>query len=199
MNTECLTLIESANSMPLLKHASVASSVEITLSDCGSCSSQRAGLDGFQIALISLDPRDAEAAMAAHKAISHLLLLPMSRDGLLNQVRFDSTHQQPKDDGVVAQFGDVRIDFLRYEARRANVPIALTAAEFKILKFFVSNPYRVISRTELLDKVWGYNCYPATRTVDNRILGLRQKLEREPANPIHFQTIYGAGYKFVPC
>ncbi len=63
---------------------------------------------------------------------------------------------------------------------------------------FATNPERVLSREELLNDVWGYNSYPTTRTVDNQILKLRQKLEVDPANPRHLQTIYGAGYKFIP-
>ena len=97
-----------------------------------------------------------------------------------------------------ATFGDVQIDFLRHEIRRAGEPVVMTAFEFRVLRFFVANPSRVISRDELLQTVWGYNCYPTTRTVDNKILRLRQKLEPDPARPIHFQTVHGAGYKFVP-
>jgi DNA-binding response OmpR family regulator len=55
----------------------------------------------------------------------------------------------------------------------------------------------VISRTELLNEVWGYNNYPTTRTVDTHILRLRQKLERDPTDPVHFRTVHGTGYKFV--
>jgi DNA-binding response OmpR family regulator len=62
----------------------------------------------------------------------------------------------------------------------------------------VENPERVLSRDELLNQVWGYECYPSTRTVDNHILKLRQKLEQDPSNPIYLRTIHGAGYKFVP-
>jgi two-component system OmpR family response regulator len=70
-------------------------------------------------------------------------------------MRPESIHPQLAADQDVTQFGEVRIDFVRYEARRADRPVQLTAIEFKILKFFVANPYRVISRDELLDKVWG--------------------------------------------
>ncbi len=66
------------------------------------------------------------------------------------------------------------------------------------MKFMVQNPERVISREELLNQVWGYQNYPSTRTVDNHILKLRQKLEGDPSNPVHFRTFHGAGYKFVP-
>jgi len=59
------------------------------------------------------------------------------------------------------------------------------------------NADRVISRDELLNEVWGYQNYPSTRTVDNHILKLRQKLEKDPSSPIHFRTVHGMGYKFV--
>ena len=56
---------------------------------------------------------------------------------------------------------------------------------------------RVISRSELLNEVWGYQDYPSTRTVDNHIWKLRLKLEDDPGKPLYFQTVHGAGYKFV--
>jgi DNA-binding response OmpR family regulator len=83
------------------------------------------------------------------------------------------------------------------ELTRAGEPVSLTAQEFKILKFFARNPDRVISREQLLNEVWGYQNYPSTRTVDNHILRLRQKLEKDPTYPVHFRTVHGAGYKFV--
>jgi DNA-binding response OmpR family regulator len=96
------------------------------------------------------------------------------------------------------RFGDCEIDFRSMTARRAGVPVVLTAHEFKLLKFFTQNVDRVLTREVLLNEVWGYNAYPTTRTVDNQILKLRQKLEADSANPQHLLTIYGAGYKFVP-
>jgi len=81
---------------------------------------------------------------------------------------------------------------------KGGVQVELTHQEFKILQYFVRNPERVIPRDELLNEVWGYNCYPSTRTVDNHLMKLRQKLEDDTLNPIHFKTVHGAGYKFVP-
>jgi DNA-binding response OmpR family regulator len=83
-------------------------------------------------------------------------------------------------------------------ARRGGASVILTAHEFKLLKFFTQNVERVLTRELLLNEVWGYNSFPTTRTVDNQILKLRQKLELDPANPKHLLTIYGAGYKFLP-
>jgi DNA-binding response OmpR family regulator len=97
-----------------------------------------------------------------------------------------------------ARFGDCEIDFAAMVARRQSQPVNLTAHEFKLLRFFVENAGRVISRAELLTDVWGYNHYPTTRSVDNQILKLRQKLETDPADPRHFLTVHGAGYKFQP-
>jgi DNA-binding response OmpR family regulator len=94
-------------------------------------------------------------------------------------------------------FSDIRIDFTSMEATRAGKTITLTTQEFKLLKYLASSPGRVISREELLNEVWGYQNYPSTRTVDNHILRLRQKLEPDPATPRFLLTMHGAGYKFV--
>jgi DNA-binding response OmpR family regulator len=96
------------------------------------------------------------------------------------------------------RFAECEVDFKKMTVYRGGVPVQLTSHEFKLLKFFTDHAERVLSREELLNEVWGYNCYPTTRTVDNQILKLRQKLEPDPANPRHLLTIYGAGYKFVP-
>jgi DNA-binding response OmpR family regulator len=106
--------------------------------------------------------------------------------------------------GVVAggsssyRFGECEIDFQKMTARRAGSSVILTAHEFKLLRFFTENAERVLTRDVLLNEVWGYNFFPTTRTVDNQILKLRQKLELDPANPKHLLTVYGAGYKFIP-
>jgi DNA-binding response OmpR family regulator len=95
-------------------------------------------------------------------------------------------------------FGDVKVDFTKMELWREGNLVPLTSQEFKVLKFMIQNAERVLSREELLNHVWGYRNYPSTRTVDNHILRLRQKLEKDPANPLHFRTVHSSGYKFVP-
>jgi hypothetical protein len=95
-------------------------------------------------------------------------------------------------------FGDVKVSFSSMEATRKGKSVTLRALEFKTLKYLAQNARRVISRDELLNEVWGYENYPCTRTVDNHILKLRQKLERDPSRPVHFQTVHRAGYKFLP-
>jgi len=95
-------------------------------------------------------------------------------------------------------FGDVHVNFPSMEVVRKGEHIPLTAREFKTLKYMLQNARRVISRDELLNEVWGYENYPCTRTVDNHILRLRQKLERDPSRPVYLCTVHGAGYKFMP-
>jgi len=97
----------------------------------------------------------------------------------------------------VLTLGGARIDFTSMEAIRSGQAVTLTAQEFKLLKYLASSAGRVVSREELLNEVWGYQNYPSTRTVDNHILRLRQKLESDPAEPRFLLTMHGAGYKLV--
>lgn len=95
-------------------------------------------------------------------------------------------------------FDDIAVDFVRMQLTRGGQPVTLTAQEFKVLRYMTDNPERVITREELLNAAWGYESYPTTRTVDNHMLKLRQKIERDPGNPVHIRTVHGVGYKFVP-
>jgi DNA-binding response OmpR family regulator len=108
------------------------------------------------------------------------------------QIRTRPIHQE------ILTFGDARVDFKRMEARRAGKIVILTAQEFKLLKYLALSGERVISRNELITEVWGYQSYPSTRTVDNFVLRLRQKLEPDPSTPRFLVTMHGAGYKFIP-
>jgi DNA-binding response OmpR family regulator len=123
---------------------------------------------------------------------------PFSPRELLARVRSAMRRSTRVVSSDIAAFDDVRVDFAKMELTRNGRSIQLTAQEFKILRFMLQNPERVISREELLNMVWGYQNYPSTRTVDNHILKLRQKLEKDPGNPVHFRTVHSAGYKFVP-
>lgn len=122
---------------------------------------------------------------------------PFSPKELLARVRVAMRRSRQPAVGQYS-FDDVSVDFSKMELTRGGKLVALTPHEFKALKYFVDNPERVISRDEFLNQVWGYESYPSTRTVDNHILKLRQKLEKDPAHPDHFRTVHAAGYKFVP-
>src|ERR1700750_2468528 len=97
----------------------------------------------------------------------------------------------------VLSFGNVTADFAKMEVIKDGQPVVMTAHELKLLKYFLDHAERVITREKLLTDVWGYHSYPTTRTVDNQVMKLRQKLEPDPARPHFFRTMHGIGYKFV--
>jgi DNA-binding response OmpR family regulator len=123
---------------------------------------------------------------------------PFSPRELLARVRAAVRRNRRMDPAELFAFGAVSMDFAKMELTRGGQPVAMTSQEFKLLKYFALNPGRVLSRANLLNEVWGYENYPSTRTVDNHIWRLRLKLEDDPTKPVHFQTVHGAGYKFVP-
>lgn len=122
---------------------------------------------------------------------------PFSPRELLARVRAALRHTVRTVAATTVTFDGISVDFRKMEVKRDGNPVVLTAQEFKTFQFLVQNADRVISRDELLNEVWGYQNYPSTRTVDNHILKLRQKLEKDPSSPVHFRTVHGMGYKFV--
>src|SRR5438105_7289549 len=94
-------------------------------------------------------------------------------------------------------FGPVHVDFRSAEVRREGAPVDLSTLEIKLLRYFVEHRGAVLARDELLDKVWGYDATPVTRTVDVHVASLRQKLEANPSKPEYIVTVHGLGYKFL--
>lgn len=123
---------------------------------------------------------------------------PFSPRELLARVRASIRHTGKSTGVDVTAFGGIRADFAKMEVTREGQPVTLTTQEFRTLKFFVQNSERVVSREELLREVWGYQDYRSTRAVDTHILRLQQKLEEDPAKPVHFRTVHSVGYRFVP-
>ena len=93
---------------------------------------------------------------------------------------------------------EFRVDFERYKLLKDGEEFALTYLESELMRYLTSHPGEAVSRAELLNKVWGYDRYPTTRTVDTHMLNLRRKIERDPAEPRYLLTVHGIGYKFVP-
>jgi two-component system alkaline phosphatase synthesis response regulator PhoP len=99
---------------------------------------------------------------------------------------------------AVLRFGGNEVDFRAFKARSFNgAPQELTEKEAMILKVLAEKPGEIVSREDLLERVWGYDVFPSTRTVDNFILRLRKRFERDPAQPKHFLTVWGVGYRFL--
>ena len=94
-------------------------------------------------------------------------------------------------------FEDVFVDFKCFQAKKGGQVMKLSRKEFGVLQLLAARIGKVVSRNDLLDEVWGHECYPTTRTVDNHIASLRAKLEDDPSKPCHLITVHGVGYKLV--
>jgi two-component system alkaline phosphatase synthesis response regulator PhoP len=94
-------------------------------------------------------------------------------------------------------FGAVQVDFRRAEVTRDGETLSLSALELRLLRHFIENRGLVLSREELLDRVWGYDATALTRTVDVHVASLRQKIEANPSRPQYIVTVHRLGYKFV--
>ena len=95
-------------------------------------------------------------------------------------------------------FGRVEADFEKGEVRKDGLPIGLAAKELELLRYLIDHRGRVVSREELLRRIWEYQPGVSSRTIDVHVAWLRQKLEDNPQTPSHIQTVRGVGYRFSP-
>ncbi len=167
------------------------------LSGSDLCKQVKAQAPTLPIVVLSATTDVSDKVLLLELGADDYVTKPFSPRELLARVRAALRHTQRSPNVTLVSFDDISIDFRKMEVQRDGKVVTLTAQEFKTLKFLVENADRVIGRDELLNDVWGYQNYPSTRTVDNHILKLRQKLERDPASPVHFRTVHGMGYKFV--
>lgn len=96
----------------------------------------------------------------------------------------------------VYAFDNVHVDFRKFEVRVDSQTHPLTTLEMQLLRLFIQNEGTVLSRKEILDKVWGIDSDVTTRTVDNFVMRLRKLIEQDPANPKHLVSVRGTGYRF---
>jgi DNA-binding response OmpR family regulator len=155
-------------------------------------------IPGLPLVILSASSDVADKVLLLEMGADDYVTVPFSPRELIARLRAlirRASRVSPED---VYVFEDVMVDFSKTEITRGGEKITVTAKEFKTLEFLTKNAERVISRDELLNKVWGYQNYPCTRTVDNHMLRLRQKLESDPSHPSHLLTVHAVGYKFVP-
>jgi len=97
---------------------------------------------------------------------------------------------------TVLQSGDLSLDLVTREVKRCEAPVHLTAREFNLLEYLMRSPGRVLTRTQILEHVWGYNFDPSTNLIDVHIQRLRKKLSPDGKDPF-IETVRGVGYRFV--
>jgi DNA-binding response OmpR family regulator len=95
------------------------------------------------------------------------------------------------------KIGELKVSFPNYEAFHGTLPVKMSHKEFEFLHYLWTNKNKVVSRDDLLDNVWGTDYIPSSRTVDNFVLKLRQKIETDPNNPKIILTVHGVGYKMI--
>jgi DNA-binding response OmpR family regulator len=167
------------------------------LSGSDLCKEVKAKAPALPIVVLSATSDVSDKVLLLELGADDYVTKPFSPRELLARVRAALRHTSRTATVNLISFDGISVDCKKMEVQRDGKVVILTAQEFKTLQFLVQNADRVISRDELLNEVWGYQNYPSTRTVDNHILKLRQKLERDPASPVHFRTVHGMGYKFV--
>jgi DNA-binding response OmpR family regulator len=157
--------------------------------------------EGLATPIVMLTARGEEAdrILGLDLGADDYVTKPFSVRELLARIRAVLRRSQPErrlPDRL--EVDDVVVDFRRFEASRSGEPVEMTRKEYGLLRLLASRAGEVVSRTELLDEVWGYDATPTTRTVDNHVASLRAKLEASPAEPRHLLTVFGVGYKWMP-
>ena len=151
--------------------------------------------DFRSIPLLFQIPKGQETVLDLSQGVSDFILKPYTFSELLSRVRLMLWRHRGISGKETVQRGGLLIDFERYEVTVNGQRIDLTFKEYELLKFFATHPGKVFTREALLDKVWGYDYYGGTRTVDVHIRRLRAKIET--AGKTFIETVRNVGYKFL--
>ena len=162
------------------------------------CRELRARSNTTPIVMLTARSAETDKVLGLELGADDYVTKPFSITELLARVRAvlrRAGAQKPATDTV--RIGDIEVDFKLHQARRGKTRIEFTAREFDLLRYFVQHIGQVVTREQILNEVWGYEEFPTTRTIDNFVAKLRQKIERAAHAPEHILTIHGSGYKFV--
>ena len=158
-------------------------------------------MEGNNTPIIMLTVRDQEVdkVLGLELGADDYVTKPFSYRELTARVKAIFRRIEDSGQGLTRHsFGNIEVDFEKYEAKKEGKKLYLTSLEFHILKFFIQNKERVISRDSFLDRIWGKdNVSVSFRTIDSHIVNIRKKIEADPANPKHILSIRGIGYRFV--
>jgi two-component system response regulator RegX3 len=154
-----------------------------------------------QVPIIMLTAKDTEVdkVVGLELGADDYVVKPYSKAELVARIK--AVLRRNNADAFVNQGGSISagpvvIDVERHQVSINGENIALPLKEFELLEFLVRNSGRVLTRTQLIDRVWGSDYFGDTKTLDVHVKRLRAKIEKDPANPVYIQTIRGLGYKF---
>ncbi len=154
-----------------------------------------------QVPIIMLTAKDTEVdkVVGLELGADDYVVKPYSKAELVARIKAVLRRKGPDTDTLVSTTivaGPVEIDVERHQVSINGKNVALPLKEFELLEFLVRNTGRVLTRTQLIDRVWGSDYFGDTKTLDVHVKRLRAKIEKDPANPLFIQTIRGLGYKF---
>ncbi|MCC7242607.1 MAG: response regulator transcription factor [Acidobacteria bacterium] len=162
------------------------------------CRELRARSNTTPVVMLTARSAETDKVLGLELGADDYVTKPFSITELLARVRAVLRRTaSPKPAAEVVQIGDIEVDLTLHQARRDKARVDFTAREFELLRYFVQHTGQVVTREQILNEVWGYEEFPTTRTIDNFVAKLRQKIERSPHAPEHILTIHGSGYKFV--
>jgi two-component system alkaline phosphatase synthesis response regulator PhoP len=162
------------------------------------CRELRARANPTPVVMLTARSQETEKVLGLELGADDYVTKPFSISELLARVRAVMRRAGGRPSGLeTCRIGDIEIDFRTHQAHRAGQRIDFTAREFDLLRHLVAHTGQVVTREQILNQVWGYEESPTTRTIDNFVAKLRQKIEKAPHEPEHILTVHGAGYKFV--
>lgn len=153
-------------------------------------------LDGIPIIMLTAKGEEFDKILGLELGADDYITKPFSVRELLARIKAVLRRNIKEEQSQVINVGNLMIDLDRHEVLKSGKTVELTLKEFELLRLLIVNKGKVLTRDYLLDKVWGYEYYGETRTVDVHVRHLRQKIEDDDRNPKYIETIRGIGYKF---
>ena len=147
------------------------------------------------VLMLTSKAEEAEKVMGLDMGADDYVTKPFSPRELRARIRALLRRAAPEEEPVY-RFGDCEVDVLRAELRRRGKRIDLTAIELPLIELFLRNPGRVLTRAQMIDKVWGRDVFITDRVVDTHVFKLRRKIEPDPVRPRHIVSVRGLGYRF---
>lgn len=155
--------------------------------------------EGLEMPIIMLTAKGEESdiVLGLNLGADDYVTKPFSIKELLARTEAFLRRSRQTDEDVY-EFADYRLDVPGRKLTRAGSEVKLSPKEFKLLELFLKKPGRALTRDDILNAVWGYDCYVGPRSIDRFVTTLRTKIEPDPHNPVFIHTIREIGYKFEP-